>query len=165
MRKIFITLAIVVVFTMLAGSIVGQRIEISRLQGRADLAEAKSQAIQIELDKARAENASLKDELRRAESRVQVMSMVASWYGQEFHGKPTASGEQFNASAFTCAHRDLPFGTVIVVEANGHRVVCVVNDRGPFIKGRDVDLSYATANALGMVRKGVDRVKVYQVRI
>jgi len=81
---------------------------------------------------------------------------IASWYGYEFHGKATASGERFNMFAFTCAHRDLPFGTILQVmnPANGRSVKCVVNDRGPFVGGRDIDLSYATAKEIGLKNTG-----------
>ena len=82
--------------------------------------------------------------------------VIASWYGYEFHGKATASGERFNMFAFTCAHRDLPFGTILQVmnPANGRSVKCVVNDRGPFVGGRDIDLSYATAREIGLENTG-----------
>jgi rare lipoprotein A len=82
--------------------------------------------------------------------------VVASWYGPEFHGKPTASGERFDMHALTCAHRELPFGTVVKVTnvANGKSVRCVVNDRGPFVAGRDIDLSYAAAREIGLRSTG-----------
>lgn len=85
---------------------------------------------------------------------------VASWYGPDFHGKPTSSGEPFNMYAFTCAHRDFPFGSRLRVTniSNDRSVVCVVNDRGPFIDGRDLDLSYASAKEIGLVGPGVGRV-------
>jgi peptidoglycan lytic transglycosylase len=81
---------------------------------------------------------------------------VASWYGNEFHGKATASGERFDMFAFTCAHRELPFGTILQVmnPANGRSATCVVNDRGPFVEGRDIDLSYATAREIGLESTG-----------
>jgi rare lipoprotein A len=82
--------------------------------------------------------------------------VVASWYGPEFHGKPTASGERFDMHALTCAHREVPFGTVVKVTnvANGKSVRCVVNDRGPFVSGRDIDLSYAAAREIGLTSTG-----------
>jgi rare lipoprotein A len=87
---------------------------------------------------------------------------VASWYGSEFHGKPTSSGEIFNMHAFTCAHREYPFGTILQITnvANNKTVKCVVNDRGPFVSGRDVDLSYAAANEIGLVGKGTSTVGI-----
>ena len=86
----------------------------------------------------------------------------ASWYGPKFHGRRTSSGEAFNMYDMTCAHRTLPLGTILLVTnlENGRSVVVRVNDRGPFVKGRIIDLSYAAARALGMVDKGVVKVRI-----
>ncbi len=86
----------------------------------------------------------------------------ASWYGPKFHGRPTASGEPYNMYAFTAAHKLLPLGTYVLVTnlENGRQVVVRINDRGPFVKDRIIDLSYAAAKALGMVQKGVARVRL-----
>jgi len=86
----------------------------------------------------------------------------ASWYGNSFHGRPTASGESYDMHEFTGAHRDLPFGTVIKVKnlRNGKEVVVRVNDRGPYIKSRIVDLSRAAASMLGIVSRGTARVSI-----
>ena len=85
---------------------------------------------------------------------------MASWYGPGFHGRKTASGERFNTGALTAAHKTLPFGTrVRVVNVHtGRSVVVRINDRGPFIRGRVIDLSKAAARAIGM--DGVARVKL-----
>lgn len=85
---------------------------------------------------------------------------IASWYGPGFHGKRTASGEIYDMYAMTAAHRTLPFGTIVrVVDLETKRSVVVrINDRGPFVEGRIIDLSYAAAVELGMVRKGLARV-------
>jgi rare lipoprotein A len=87
---------------------------------------------------------------------------VASWYGRELHGRRTSSGESFNMHAFTCAHRTYPFGTKLKVTnlANGKTVHCVVNDRGPTSKHRDIDLSYAAAKKIGLVGKGSAKVRI-----
>jgi rare lipoprotein A len=87
---------------------------------------------------------------------------VASWYGAEFHGKPTSSGEIFNMYAFTCAHREYPFGTKLKVTniVNSRTVHCLVNDRGPFVSGRDLDLSYAAAREIGLIGAGTAKVWV-----
>ena len=76
----------------------------------------------------------------------------ASWYGPGFHGRKTANGEVFNANALTAAHRTLPFGTRVRVthRATGRSVVVRINDRGPFVHGRVIDLSRASAQAIGM---------------
>ncbi len=87
---------------------------------------------------------------------------MASWYGDKEHNRKTASGERFNKYAYTAAHRSLPFGTMTRVTnlKNGKDVVVKINDRGPFIRGRVIDLSYAAAKSIGLVRSGVTKVKV-----
>ena len=87
---------------------------------------------------------------------------LASWYGRERHGKRTASGESFDSNQLVAAHRTAPFGTYALVTnlANGRTVQVRINDRGPAVAGRVVDLSYAAARQLDMVRVGVTRVKV-----
>jgi rare lipoprotein A len=83
---------------------------------------------------------------------------VASWYGHPYHGRKTASGERYNMWAFTAAHRTLPFGTKLRVTYKGRSVIVRVNDRGPFIKGRSLDLSRAAADAIGCTAVGICRV-------
>lgn len=78
-----------------------------------------------------------------------TFSVYSSWYGPGFHGRRTSSGEVFNENDFTCAHRTLPFGTFLAVEYKGRKIIVKVNDRGPFIPGRDLDLSKRAAQALG----------------
>jgi len=87
---------------------------------------------------------------------------LASYYGEKFHGRKTASGEVFNMYEMTAAHRTLPFGTYVRVTnlENGRSVVVRINDRGPFAKGRIIDLSYAAAKRLGMVHSGVAKVRI-----
>jgi rare lipoprotein A len=94
-------------------------------------------------------------------------SMVASWYGPGFHGKLTANGEIYNQMALTAAHKELPFGTFLRVTnlKNGKSVIVRINDRGPFIERRDLDLSKGTALALGMVKRGVIKVKVEELTL
>lgn len=86
----------------------------------------------------------------------------ASWYGRSFHGSPTASGEPFDMHALTAAHRTLPLGSYARVSnlANGRSVVVKINDRGPHTRQRTIDLSYAAAEELEMVRAGTARVEV-----
>lgn len=79
----------------------------------------------------------------------------ASWYGPGFHGNQTASGEIFNQNDMTAAHKTLPFGTIVKVTHNGKSVKVRINDRGPFIKGRTIDLSKAAAKKIGCDAKGV----------
>lgn len=87
---------------------------------------------------------------------------LASWYGPKFHGKLTASGEVFNQEKFTAAHRTLPWGTRVKVTnlANGKSVEVRINDRGPFGKGRIIDVSRAAARALGIVGRGIATVQI-----
>jgi rare lipoprotein A len=85
-----------------------------------------------------------------------TMTAVCSWYGNEFNGRRTASGQIFNEEDFTCASRTLPFGTRLALTRNDRRIIVVVTDRGPFIAGRDLDLSKAAARALGF--SGVEPV-------
>ena len=84
-------------------------------------------------------------------------SGMASFYGNE-SGSKTASGQRFNQSAMTCAHRSLPFGTKLRVTHGGQSVVVTVNDRGPFVRGRVLDLSTGAARAIGLTSAGVGRV-------
>lgn len=83
--------------------------------------------------------------------------VVASWYGTE-SGNRTANGEPFDGTSMTAAHKTLPFGTKLRVTYRGKSVVVRVNDRGPFIKGRSLDLSHAAAKRLGLIPAGVGRV-------
>ncbi|WP_233548210.1 septal ring lytic transglycosylase RlpA family protein [Aurantiacibacter zhengii] len=87
---------------------------------------------------------------------------VASYYGRRFHGRPTASGEAFDMNDLTAAHKTLPFGSRVRVTnpRNGASVVVRVNDRGPFTRGRDIDLSRAAAEQIGIVRSGHGRVEL-----
>lgn len=87
---------------------------------------------------------------------------VASWYGEPFHGRLTASGERYNMHGFTAAHRSMPFGTRLRVTnpETGQSSVVTVTDRGPFIRGRQLDLSYGAAQQIGLVKDGVGRVAV-----
>jgi rare lipoprotein A len=86
--------------------------------------------------------------------------VTASWYGAEYHNRPTASGERFDMFQNTVAHKTLPLGTRVrlVNPDNGRTAMARVNDRGPFIDGRDIDLSYGVASQLGMVEKGVGKL-------
>lgn len=93
---------------------------------------------------------------------AKTLSGPASWYGGKFHGRRTANGERFDMNEMTAAHRSLPFGTRVRVtnERNGRSVVVRINDRGPFVGNRIIDLSRGAAAAVGMVRTGVAPVRV-----
>jgi rare lipoprotein A len=92
-----------------------------------------------------------------------IQSGRASWYGPGFHGRRTASGETFNTNAMTAAHRTLPFGTRVRVvnKRTGKSVIVRINDRGPYAHGRVIDLSRASAQAIGI--SGVGSVDVAQL--
>jgi rare lipoprotein A len=87
---------------------------------------------------------------------------IASFYGRRFHGRRTASGHLFDATAATAAHRTLPFGTEVTITnlANGRTVVATITDRGPYVRGRIIDVSRSLASALGFTRSGTARVRV-----
>ena len=87
---------------------------------------------------------------------------LASWYGAQFNGRPTATGERFDMHALTAAHKTLPLPGLVEVTnlANGRRIVVRVNDRGPFVDNRVIDLSRGSAEALGMLQAGVGEVRV-----
>lgn len=87
---------------------------------------------------------------------------MASWYGAQFQGKKTASGERFNMRELTAAHRTLPFGKRILVKSltTGKTVSVRINDRGPFHGNRVLDMSYAAAAELDIVRKGQDMIEI-----
>jgi len=86
----------------------------------------------------------------------------ASWYGKKYHGRDTASGERYDMHKMTAAHQTLPFHTVVRVKNldNGREIKVRITDRGPFVKGRILDLSYGAAKKLHMVEKGVVPVKI-----
>ncbi len=92
---------------------------------------------------------------------------TATWYGSEFHGQYTASGEVYNQNLLTAAHRSLPFGTLLKVtnNANGKSVVVRINDRGPFVRGRELDLSHKAAEELHIKEKGIAKLDVQQIVI
>ena len=86
-------------------------------------------------------------------------TMLASWYGPGFHGRTTANGERYNMHGLTAAHKTLPFGTRLEVCYQGCTTVRI-NDRGPFIGSRELDLSYGAAQAVGLISSGVANVEV-----
>lgn len=87
---------------------------------------------------------------------------IASWYGRDFHGKKTSNGETYDMHAMTAAHKTLPLGTYVKVTRldNGKETIVRVNDRGPFVKGRIIDLSYKAASEIGIADSGTCRVKI-----
>ena len=94
-------------------------------------------------------------------------TIKASWYGPRFHGKFTANGEVYDQMALTAAHKSLSFGTLLKITnpKNGKSVIVRINDRGPYIEGRELDLSKGAAIELGILEKGIARVKVQEVAL
>lgn len=95
-------------------------------------------------------------------SNANTSSGQASYYGQKFHGRTTANGERFDMNGLTAAHRSLPFGTKVRVtnSRNKQSVIVRINDRGPFIGGRVIDLSRSAASKIGMIKSGVAPVNI-----
>jgi rare lipoprotein A len=91
-----------------------------------------------------------------------TMTGISSWYGPNFHGKETSNGEQYNMHAMTAAHKTWPMDTMVRVQNldNGKSAVVRINDRGPFVKGRVIDRSYAAGKKLGLDKTGIARVKL-----
>jgi len=87
----------------------------------------------------------------------------ASWYGKKFHGRPTASGEIYNMYKRTAAHKTLPFGTYVLVRnlRNNKKTIVRINDRGPFVKKRIIDLSYRAAKDIGLIGPGIAPVELF----
>ena len=97
---------------------------------------------------------------------VYKTGVTASYYAEDFHGKRTSNGERFNMNDYTCAHKSLPFDTILKVTnlANGKTCEVRVNDRGPFVATREIDLSKAAAIKLGMIGSGTTKVKLEIVK-
>ena len=95
--------------------------------------------------------------------RAEADTGLASWYGPGLAGNPTASGEPYDPYDYTAAHKRLPLGTELVVTYGGRSVNVTVNDRGPYVGGRDLDLSQSAARAIGLTRAGVDFVEYSRV--
>ena len=134
----------------------------SSLRSRVDLA-ALPPAPEAPMVTPRPERAASKT---RGETPIYREIGRASWYGPGFHGRQTASGDRFDQNDQTAAHRKLPLGSEVTVTnlENGRKVTVQINDRGPYVKGRHIDLSKAAARKLGMVGDGVVRVRIEATR-
>jgi rare lipoprotein A (peptidoglycan hydrolase) len=98
---------------------------------------------------------------------LKTWECVSSWYGEDFDGQPTADGELYDMYAMTAAHRTLPLGSIVrVVNLRTHRSAIVrINDRGPYVTGRDLDVSYQVAKQLGFLHRGLARVKLELLKV
>ncbi len=98
----------------------------------------------------------------------QKLQGVSSYYGKKFHGRLTASGEVFDMYGYTGAHKELPFGTIINVknlDSPDKNIQVIINDRGPFVKDRILDVSYAAAKKLGIVETGTAQVEITIIKL
>jgi len=114
------------------------------------------------IGRVQAEHAPMSPGVATLAAAVAAAAAASSWYGKRFQGRPTASGTPFDMYAMTAAHRTLPVGSKIRVtnRSSGKAVLLTVNDRGPFIDGRVLDISFAAARELGFVKKGLAKVRV-----
>ena len=121
--------------------------------------------LQATLEAALASLVDMKIELEQNRILVHVWTGIASWYGDREHGRPTASGQAFDMRDLTGASRTIPLGSMVIVEntENGRMVPVFINDRGPYIEGRGIDVSKAVAERLGILRQGLALVKIYEL--
>lgn len=105
---------------------------------------------------------SKKGAYKQNQAHVPVSEGKASFYANQFHGRKTANGETFNMNKLTAAHPSLPFGTWVRVTnlRNGKEVIVRINDRGPYVKGRVIDLSVGAAKEIGLLKSGITKVKL-----
>lgn len=103
-----------------------------------------------------------REEARKEAQGTSLGTGVASYYGKRFHGRMTANGEYFDMNAMTAAHKTLPFGTRLRVtnQSTGKSVIVRINDRGPYIRGREIDLSRKAAEKIGLIKRGHGTVKL-----
>lgn len=134
-----------------------------RMSVELEKAKVALEAAQDNLAKTKLDLSEAMARLDEARDMIKEYTAVASWYGPGFHGRMAADGSSYDQSAFTIAHKTLPFGTIVVIEYRGRRIPAIVTDRGPYIEGRDFDLSLGLAKRLGLVAEGVGEIKVYQI--
>jgi len=139
------------------GEAVGSGVQRPALDQEADHL-VRSQTSMAELE-ARAESAL--DEIRAL---WQGVNVLASWYAEPYHGRRAADGSIYNKHLRTAAHRTLPFGTLVLLEREGRIAVARITDRGPYIRGRQIDLSFQLARDLGMVEQGIAVVRMTVLR-
>ena len=108
----------------------------------------------------------IEDQTPRETAGDPVQTAVASWYGHPYHGRRTSNGERYDMNLLTAAHRSWPFHTLVRVThlGNGRSVLVRINDRGPFVEGREIDLSREAARRLDMIEEGTARVRLQIVR-
>jgi len=129
------------------------------------LADVKIMDLEAELETANASLAGANVEFEQSRILAHIWTGIASWYGYREHGRPTASGQVFDMRDLTGASRTLPLGSMIIIEnaETGRMVPCLINDRGPYITGRGLDVSKAVAERLGILKQGLAKVRVYEL--
>jgi rare lipoprotein A (peptidoglycan hydrolase) len=150
--------AILLLVTLATGIVCGARVMEGTASREAKLLQARLTEAEIQRDAAVAE-------LEGSRVMLHLWTGIASWYGEAFHGRPTASGHVYDMNAMTAASRTIPLGTMIIVEnvETGRMVPCLINDRGPYITGRGLDVSKGVAERLGILKQGIARVRVYEM--
>lgn len=145
------------VAALVLGLIIGARV----IQG---VSEHEAKIMQTKFDEAVTERDEARTELENSRIMIHLWTGIASWYGAE-SGKVTASGQAFDINGLTGASRTIPLGTMIIVEnvKTGRMVPVLINDRGPYITGRGLDVSQGVAERLGIIHKGIAQVRVYEL--
>lgn len=153
MRRIFWTWLIP---GIVIGFIIGMTLGVY-LQSKAD-----AQIAQLAADRKSAEMEMVADRFDDVLASLKRTTVLASFYGQREHGRPTASGQKFDMNAMTAAHKELPFGTILLVEnlKTNRFAIVRINDRGPFVPKRSLDVSLAVARELGMLDDGIAIVRI-----
>ncbi len=161
MRKFFILFILPVVFVLVGFGLVNSSENKPVEQTEVTISAETVENTETEVPVKTIENAArtAKKEVKPAN---EILNGKASYYADKYHGRTTANGETFDKRAMTAAHKSLPFNTNVKVTNldNGKSVVVRINDRGPYIKGRIIDLSEKAAEDIGMIRKGVVNVEV-----
>jgi len=156
--------AVLVALTLAAAGARAQEHEAPAEPSRPATLPVAEAAAEPSVDSVTAPDASPATDAAAQEIEQEVARGIASWYGPGLHGRRTANGERFDQHGLTAAHRSLPFGTVVRVRSlvNGKTVDVRINDRGPFLKRRIIDLSRGAAEALGLLesRRGVKPVAI-----
>ena len=121
--------------------------------------------LQAQVETANASLAEANVEFEQSRILAHVWTGIASWYGYREHGRPTASGQVFDMRDLTGASRTLPLGSMIIIEnaETGRMAPCLINDRGPHVTGRGLDVSKAVAERLGILKQGLAKVHVYKL--
>jgi rare lipoprotein A (peptidoglycan hydrolase) len=159
----FLAISIFVAVAFIGGMLLGAMITTKANEQIASL-QVPMDSPELDLEAVEARAVSALDEIRTL---YQGMTVLASWYGEPYHGRRAADGSIYDMSRETVASRVLPLGTIVVLEntANGRLAMARVTDRGPYVDGRALDVSHAIAVELGMVRDGLATVRMWAVSI